>query len=142
MNAKSLMQGLSYVGKADGKRQTYHVFQGNDYFLVLSFSKTKRQAGNFNIVEAEAVEYVRSRFANAKAVTVNDVLEKGKRTRHVPSHLAALNILYVLAAFGDLRVDARRAGPRLYFNFKRAERARSREIGPRLTRGAHRRVRK
>ena len=119
MNVKSLVQGLSYVGRADGKRQTYYVFQGKGYFLVLSFSKTKRHAGNFNIVESQAVEYVRSRFAGAKAVTVNDVVAKGKRTRHVPSPLAALNILYVLAAMGDLSVDARRAGPKLYFNFKR-----------------------
>jgi hypothetical protein len=119
MNAKSLVQGLSYVGKVDGKRQTYYVFQGKDYFLVLSFSKTKPRAGNFNVVEPEAVEYVRSRFAGAKAVTVNEVVTKGKRTRHVPSALAALNILYVLAAMGHLSVDARRAGPKLYFNFKR-----------------------
>jgi hypothetical protein len=119
MNVKSLVQGLSYVGKADGKRQTYYVFQGKGYFLVMSFSKTKPHAGNFNIVEAEAVEYVRSRFAGAKAVTVNDVVAKGKRTRHAPGPLAVLNILYVLAALGHLSVDARRAGPKLYFNFKR-----------------------
>jgi hypothetical protein len=85
----------------------------------MSFSKTKPHAGNFNIVEAEAVEYVRSRFTGAKAVTVNDVVARGKRTRHAPSPLAALNILYVLAAMSDLSVDARRAGPKLYFNFKR-----------------------
>jgi len=119
MNAKSLVQGLSYVGKADGKKQTYYVFRGKDYFLVMSFSRTKPHAGNFNVVEADAVEYVRSRFAGEKAVTVNDVVMKGKRTRHVPSPLAALNILYVLAAEGDLSVDARRAGPKLYFNFRR-----------------------
>ena len=119
MNVRGLVQGLSYVGKAVGKRQTYYVFQGRDSFLVLSFSKTKPHAGNFNVVEAEAVEYVRSRFAGAKALTVNDVVAKGKRTRHVPSPLAALNILYVLAAMGDVSVDARRTGPKLYFNFKR-----------------------
>lgn len=118
MKVKSIVQGLSYVGKANGKRQTYHVFRGEDDFLVLSFSRTKPQAGNFNIVEAEAVDYVRSRFAGAKAVTVNDVVAKAKRTRHVRSPLGALNILYVLAALGDLSVDARRTGPKLYFNFR------------------------
>jgi hypothetical protein len=50
---------------------------------------------------------------------VNDVVAKGKRTRHVPSPLAALNILYVLAAMGDLTIDAQRVGPKLYVNFKR-----------------------
>jgi hypothetical protein len=119
MKAKNLVQGLSYVGRVDGKRQTYYVFRGEDDFLVLSFSKTKANAGNFNIVGSEAVDYVRARFAGAKGVTANDVAAKAKRTRHVPSPLAALNILYVLAATGDLKVDARRAGPKLYFNFKR-----------------------
>jgi hypothetical protein len=119
MNAKSLVQGLSYVGRANGKRQRYYVFRGKGYYLVLSFSRTKPHAGNFNVVESEAVEYVRSRFAGAKGVTANDVVAKGKRTRHVPGNLAALNVLYVLAAMGDSTVDARRAGPKLYFNFKR-----------------------
>ncbi|MDP9222408.1 MAG: hypothetical protein M3P18_00855 [Actinomycetota bacterium] len=119
MNVKSLVQGLSYLDKVDGKRQTYHVFRGEDYFLVLSFSKTKPQAGNFNIVDSVAVEYVRHRFRRKKAVTSNDVVAKARRSRHVPGPLAALNILYVLAALGDVKVDARRVGPKLYFNFKR-----------------------
>ena len=111
------MQGLTYLDEVDGKRQTYYVFRGRDYFLVLSFSKTKRQAGNFNIVESEAVEYARHRFRGKKAVTSNDIVAKAKRSRHVPSPLAALNILYVLVALGDAKVDARRVSPRLYFNF-------------------------
>jgi hypothetical protein len=118
MNIKSLVQGLTYLDKVDGKRQTYYVFRGHDYYLVLSFSKIKRQAGNFNIVEADAVDYVRHRCRGEKAVTSSDIVAKAKRTRHVPSPLAALNILYVLAALGEVKVDARRVGPKLYFNFK------------------------
>jgi len=117
MNAKKLVQGLSYVGEAEGKRQTYYVFRGQDYFLVLSFSKTKPQAGNFNIVDSEAVDYVRSRLRGKKGVTANDVVARAKRSRYVPRSLAALNILYVLVALGDAKVDARRVSPRLYFNF-------------------------
>jgi hypothetical protein len=119
MNVKGLLQGLAYRGRVEGRRQTYYVFQGERSYLVLSFSKTKRNAGNFNIVESEAVEYVRSRFRRARAVTSSDVVAKARRTPHVPSSLAALNILYVLAATGDVRIDARRAGPKLYFNFTR-----------------------
>ena len=118
MNIKRLAQGLTYLDEVDGKRQTYYVFRGYDYFLVLSFSKTKLQAGNFNIVESEAVDYVRHRFLGKKAVTSNDIVAKAKRSRHVPSPLSALNILYVLAALGDAKVDARRVGSKLYFNFK------------------------
>lgn len=118
MNVKKLVQGLSHLGKVDGKRQTYYVFQGNGFFLVLSFSKTKRQAGNFNIVDSEAVEYVRDRFRGKKAVTSKDVVARSKRSKHARTSLIALNILYVLAAMGDLSVDATRADPKLYFNFK------------------------
>ena len=117
MNVKRLVQGLSYVGEAKGKRQTYSVFRGGGYFLVLSFSKTKPQAGNFNIVDSEAVDYVRSRFRGKKGATANDVVARARRSRHVPRSLAALNILYVLVALGDVMVDTRRASPQLYFNF-------------------------
>jgi hypothetical protein len=119
MNVKRLVQGLSYVGKVEGRRQTYHVFRGDENFFVMSFSKTKPNAGNFNVVEAGAVAYVRKRFAGRDAVTAGDVARKAKRTRHAPSALAALNILYVLAAMGEVKIDTRRAGPKLYFNFKR-----------------------
>jgi len=117
MNVKKLVQGLSYVGEARGKRQTYYVFRGGGDFLALSFSKTKRQAGNFNIVDSKAVDYVRRRLRGKKGVTANDVVARAKRSRRVKSSLAALNILYVLVALGDARVDERRVGPQLYFNF-------------------------
>jgi ABC-type thiamine transport system substrate-binding protein len=119
MNVKRLVQGLSYVGRVDGKRQTYHVFRGGENFFVMSFSRSKPNAGNFNVVASDAVEYVRSRFAGSGAVTTNDVVARAKRSRHIPSSLAALNVLYVLAATGDARIDTRRTGPKLYFNFKR-----------------------
>jgi len=117
MNVKKLMQGLSYVGDAEGKRQTYYVFRGDECFLALSFSKTKPQAGNFNIVDSEAVDYVRSRFRSKKGVTAKDVVARAKSSRHVTSSLAALNILYVLVGLGEVRVDARRDSLKLYFNF-------------------------
>ena len=117
MKIKNLVKGLDYVGDAEGKRQRYYVFRGGDYFLVLSFSKTKARAGNFNIVDAKAVDYVRSRFRGRKSVTSNDVVAKARRTRHVPTRLAALNIVYVLVALGEARVDSRRGGQKLYFNF-------------------------
>ena len=118
MNVKKLVQGLAYLGDVDGKRQTYYVFQGDGFYLVLSFSKTKPKAGNFNIVDSEAVEYVRNRFRGKKAVTANDVVARSRRSSHARTSLIALNILYVLAALGDLSVDATRADPKLYFNFK------------------------
>jgi hypothetical protein len=118
VNIRKLMQELSYSGEVKGKRQTYHVFKGSDFFLVLSFSGTKPNAGNFNIVESDAVDYVYERFAGTKGVTTNSVVEKGRRSGRVPNALAALNILYVLAATGRAGIDTRRVGPRLFFNVR------------------------
>ena len=118
LDVRNLSKGLAYRGEVSGKRQTYYIFEGDDFFAVFSFSKTKPNSGNFNIVSPQAVEYVYSRFRRAKGITAKDVFAKGKRSRHVPNSLAALNVLYVLAAQGHAKVDARRSGPKLYFNFK------------------------
>jgi hypothetical protein len=120
MNVKKLMQGLTYLGDVTGKRQTYYVFQGTGLFMVLSFSRTKPSAGNFNVVKADAVDHVRKRFAGKSGVTTGDVVGRGRKSRQVPSALAALNILYVLAAMGRAKVDARRVGPKLFFNVSRS----------------------
>jgi len=120
MNVKKLVQGLKYLGSVTGKKQTYHVFGGTGFFLVLSFSRAKRGAGNFNVVDAAAVEYVHKRFAGKSNVTTGDVVKKTRRTRHVRNALAALNMLYVLSAMGRAKVDPRRGGPKLFFNVHRA----------------------
>jgi hypothetical protein len=118
MNIKKLTQGLSYSGEVEGKKQTYYIFAGGEFYLVMSFSATKPGAGNFNIVERDAVDYVLKRIAGLKGITSADVVEKAKKTRHAPTSLAALNILYVLVAMGHAKVDGRRVGQALYFNVK------------------------
>ena len=35
MNVKKLVRGLTYLGAVTGKKQTYHVFKGAGFFLVL-----------------------------------------------------------------------------------------------------------
>jgi hypothetical protein len=119
MNVKKLVQGLSYVGEAKGKRQTYYVFRASASFLVLSFSRTKPRAGNFNIVDSKSVDYVRTRLGGKKGITARDVVARAKKFGRIRRSLTALNILYVLVALGDATVDARRAGPRLFFNIRR-----------------------
>ena len=115
MNIRRLMQGLSYLGDVTGKRQTYHVFRATDAFLVASFSRTKRGAGYFNVVAADEVDRVRSRFAGKRGVTAKDVARR-KGSRRAPKPLVALNVLYVLVALGAARIDTRRSGPKLFFN--------------------------
>jgi hypothetical protein len=117
MDIKSLAKGLAYVGEAQGKRQTYYIFEGRKHFFVMSFSRAKRNAGNFNIVSPEAVAYVRKRFAGARGLTSQDVVKRSRRPRLIRTALEALNILYILVATGEAKVDQRRqATPQLFFN--------------------------
>jgi hypothetical protein len=106
MNIRSLQQGLKYRARVDGVRQTYHVFEGRDYYFVLSFARAKSKAGGgyFNVIKADAVDYVQSRFGGRSGVTAQDVAASARRTRHVPTSLYALNILYVLVALGDATI--------------------------------------
>jgi hypothetical protein len=116
VNLRSLAQGLSYSGEVAAKRQTYHVFEGKRYFLVMSQSRSKRNAGNFNVVRADAVEYVAKRFERRKKVTSTDVAKASRKPRLVSTSLDALNILYVLVATGRAEIDRKLKKERqLYF---------------------------
>ena len=42
MNIRKLQKGLKYRGQVAGLRQTYHVFEASDYFLILSFALSSR----------------------------------------------------------------------------------------------------
>ncbi len=105
-NIARLQGGLVYRGEVTGVRQTYYVFEAEGSFFVLSFarSEAKYGSGYFNVVDAGAVEYVRSRFAGRKAVTAKDVVQRARRTAHAPTSLVALNVLYVLVALGEAEI--------------------------------------
>ena len=53
MNIKQLQQGLAYCGRVEAVRQTYHMFQAKDAFLVLSFARAKDRKGSgyFNLID-------------------------------------------------------------------------------------------
>jgi hypothetical protein len=100
MNIRILQRGLEYRGRVEAVRQTYHVFESRGYYFVLSFARarTRRGSGYFNLVDQAAVDYVYRRVAGMRAVTAKQVLAVARRTRHVPTRLLALNVLYVLVA--------------------------------------------
>jgi hypothetical protein len=120
MNIRSLTMGLQYSGEVKGKRQTYHIFRGKSQYLVMSFSRSKANAGNFNVVSSEAVEYVARRFSGRQGLTAKVLNKASRRPRLVRGHLAALNILYVLVAIGRAKIDARFQEREIYFNVKKA----------------------
>jgi hypothetical protein len=122
VDIRKLQQGFKYRGRVAAVRQTYHVFEAQDYFFVLSFalSIARKGSGYFNVVDAAALNYVQKRLGGKSGVTAKDVMASARRTKHVASSLAALNILYVLVALGQatlLRVGEHR---QLFFSVRRA----------------------
>ncbi|HYL02482.1 MAG TPA: hypothetical protein VEU54_03615 [Steroidobacteraceae bacterium] len=128
MNIRSLQRGLRYCGKVAAVRQTYHVFESESFFLVLSFARarSRRGSGYFNLVDKAAVDYVRQRVGGTRGVTANDVLTRARRTGRVATRLVALNVLYVLVALGQARITRAGEHRQLYFAVRSAPARRTR----------------
>ena len=119
LNVKSLTTGLQFHGEVQGKRQHYYVLSSARHYFVMSVSRSKRDAGNFNLVGKSAVETLYRRLRGRRGLTAQDVFSRSKNRRAVPSSLAALNMLYVLVATGRASIDTRRQqSPQLFFNVK------------------------
>ena len=60
MNIRTLQRGLQYCGRVRAVRQTYHVFESEGYFFVLSFalSRARRGSGYFNLVDKAAAAWI------------------------------------------------------------------------------------
>jgi hypothetical protein len=116
MNIRDLSAGLSFEGKVPGRRQTYYVFSSPGAFFVFSFSRAKPKAGYFNMVTREAHAYVRRLTRGRVGVTSQDVNKRARTRKHVGSALEALNVLYVMVALGEARIDKRHTGIQLFFN--------------------------
>jgi hypothetical protein len=122
VNIRKLQRGLKYRARVKATRQTYHVFEAADYFFVLSFalSKARRSSGYFNVVPRVAVRYVQTRFGGRSGVTAKDLVAAARRTKHVPTSLVALNILYVLVALDQATILRSGAHRQLFFALSRA----------------------
>ena len=121
MNIRTLQRGLRYCGRVKAVRQTYHVFEAEGYFFVLSFalSKTRRGSGYFNVVDTEAVDYVRQRVGGTRGVTAKEVVAAARRTRYIPSTLAALNVLYILVALRSASIVRAGKHRQLFFSVRK-----------------------
>ena len=116
MNIKHLSAGLTYKGTVEGRRQIYYIFEGPKSFFVFSFSRSKPKAGYFNMVTGEAVAYVRRLTKGRQGVTSQSVFKRSRTPKHVGSALEALNVLYVMVALGEAKIDQRHTGIQLFFN--------------------------
>lgn len=116
MNIKSLSAGLSFRGNVTGRRQKYYVFEGRDAFFVFSFSRAKPKSGYFNMVSADAVDYVQRLAGGEQGVTAQALNRRTRRPKLIGSALEALNVLYVLVAIGSAKIDRRHKDRQLFFN--------------------------
>ena len=117
LDVKTLTKGLEFHGEVEGKRQRYFVLSSPRQYFVMSLSRSKRDAGNFNLVGKASVERLHRRLRGRRALTARLVYERSKRG--VPSALVALNMLYVLVATGRASIDQRRLAAReIFFNVK------------------------
>ena len=125
VNIKQLQQGLDYCGRVEAVRQTYHVFQARDAYLVLSFARARDRKGSgyFNLIDEEAVDYVHSRVGGRSGVTANDVVQAGRRSKLITGRLQALNILYVMVALNQASIQKAGANRQLFFAVRKARRA-------------------
>jgi hypothetical protein len=127
MNIRKLQQGLKYRGRVEAVRQTYHVFEASDYYFVLSFalSKSRRASGYFNVVNRAAVDYVQKHLGGRSGVTAKDAVAVARRTKHVPTSLMGLSILYVLVALGQGRIVRSGEHRQLFFAVRKLRRTAS-----------------
>ena len=116
MNIKHLSAGLSFEGKVFGRRQTYYVFSSPKAYFVFSFSRSKPKAGYFNMVSNEAHAYVRKLTRGRQGVTSQNVNKRARTRKFIGSPLEALNVLYVMVALGEAKIDQRHKGIQLFFN--------------------------
>jgi len=120
LSVDSLTTGLQFHGEVQGKRQYYYVLSSARQYFVMSLSRSKRDAGNFNLVSRAAVDQLHRRLRGRRGLTARLVFVRSKNRRAVPSALTALNMLYVLVATGRAIIDPRRKSAReIFFNVRR-----------------------
>lgn len=118
---RDILHHLEYINSFESKRQTYYIYKGKKYYLLLTLSARKENAGNFTLVSFKAIDSVYRKFKGKKGVTSNDIFYSSKNRgyrRYIKSALDALNVLYVLTVIGFAAKDNRYKGKQLFFNIK------------------------
>jgi hypothetical protein len=118
LSVTSLTKGLTFHGDVHGKRQQDYVLSSPGQYFIMSMSSKKPASGNFTLVSKTAVESLHRRLRGQRGLTARRVFSRTRIPRLVPSHLAALNMLYVLVAMGRASIDARHKSREIFFNIK------------------------
>jgi hypothetical protein len=115
MKVPELFSGIRYIGKAEGDRKIYHVFEARSgYVLVAPSSGT---TFNMTIVDSEAPEIISKSF-KGKRVTSVTLKGSNRRPDLFGAPFATLNALYVMVALGRARKLKRHEGKAMVFKIK------------------------
>ena len=117
MKIPDLFKGVRYVGKAEGDRRTYYVFEGDGGFLVVA----PNSAGGFNlnVVDREVPDAVTSGF-KGKKLTAGRLKRNSRRPDLFGGPFSSLQALYVMVALGRARKLKRREGKAMVFKIGRS----------------------
>src|SRR5690348_17174268 len=112
MKISSVLQGLHFVGQAEGDRRTYYAFEGNRNYVIAS--PNVRGGLNVNVIEPEVPDVLARRFKGQR-VTSSIIGKEGRRADLFGADFAALNALYLMVALGRARKLKKRDGRALIF---------------------------
>src|SRR3989442_7356873 len=118
LDVKTLTTGLQFHGEVEGKRQRYFVLSSARQYFVMSLSRSKRDAGNFNLVGKAVVEKLYRRLRGRRGLTARLVFERSQRG--VASAPVALHKLLMPVATGPDSIDQRRLPPPGDFFYRQA----------------------
>ena len=115
MRIPSMFEGARYVGRAEGDRKTYYVFEGNSNYLIVAPSSPT----NFNVtaLDREVPEVLTKRF-RGKRLTAKRVQDGSRRPDLFDLPFASLNALYLMVGLGRARKLKQREGKAMVFKIR------------------------
>jgi hypothetical protein len=115
MKVSELFSGIHYVGKAEGDRKTYYVFEADSGYVVVTPSSGN--SFNMNLVDTEVPDVISKTFKK-KRLTSARLKDSNRRPDLFGFPFASLNSLYVMVALGRARKLKLREGKAMVFRIK------------------------
>ncbi len=116
MKIPGLFKDARYVGKAEGDRRTYYVFESDAGYLVVAPNSSG--GFNLNVVDRKVPDAVTSAF-KGKRLTAGRLKRSSRRPALFRGPFSSLQALYVMVALGRARKLKRREGKAMVFKISR-----------------------
>ncbi len=115
MKVYELFSGIRYIGKAEGDRKTYYVFEAQSGYIVVTPSSGT--SFNMSVVDVEAPEVISKTFKRKRLTSVR-LKHSNRRPDLFSAPFATLNALYMMVSLGRARMLKRREGKAMVFKIK------------------------